>query len=62
MTPSIPVVNESRVFQSLSHARLRVQRAPGFPCALFTLGCVIREELGRYLRRGIADSCLLFDI
>ena len=34
MTPSEPVVNEARVFHSFSHARLRLQRAPGIPCAL----------------------------
>src|ERR1700752_2417577 len=43
------------------HTRPRVQRAPGFPCAL----CFERdkeiEKLGRKSRREIAKVCLLFE-
>src|SRR5258707_14729385 len=31
----------------LSHARLRVQRAPGIPCALSSLGETVPAQLGR---------------
>jgi hypothetical protein len=43
-----------------SHARLRVQRAPGFPCALCFLGAEIAAQLGRVAsrERGRASSRL----
>src|SRR5438105_15814966 len=38
----------------LLRARLRVQPAPGFPCALYFLGRMILERLGRNPRCGSA--------
>ena len=42
-----------------SHARLRVRRAPGFPCALSLLEGDGDANLGRELRRENAKLCLL---
>jgi hypothetical protein len=41
----------------ISHARLRVQRAPGFPCALFFGEGKDFACLGRNPRRENTDSC-----
>jgi hypothetical protein len=50
-----PVVTNSCA-SNLSHARLRVHRAPGIPCALcFSEGNAF-QKLGRETRRGNADS------
>jgi phytoene dehydrogenase-like protein len=35
---------------SILHARLRVQRAPGFPCALCFQKANVQAKLGRYPR------------
>jgi hypothetical protein len=40
----------------ISHARLRVQRAPGFPCALCFVRAEILAQLGRKTCRGNAES------
>ena len=39
----------------ISHARLRVHWAPGFPCALCFLRDKVRAQLGRYSRREKAE-------
>ena len=39
-----------------AHTRLRVHWAPGIPRALLFLRDVLQAQLGRYLRRGDAES------
>ena len=41
----------ARVLCFISHARLRVQRAPGIPCALCLLGRTLHARLGRIAPR-----------
>src|SRR5229473_7244688 len=45
----------ARVLHLTSHARLRVQRAPGIPCALCFPGRMALQNSGAS-RRGIAES------
>jgi hypothetical protein len=52
----VPVLTCVRVF--CLHARPWVRRAPGIPCALSFLR-VYLARLGRYLRRGNAETCLV---
>jgi hypothetical protein len=46
----------------ISHARLRMHWAPGFPCALCLLRDSFLAKLGRYLRRENAESHLEFHV
>ena len=48
--PSEPVVT-TLVCLFLSHTRLRVQRAPGIPCALCFMGERLLQKLGRIAPR-----------
>jgi hypothetical protein len=48
----------ARVLCFISHARLRVQRAPGFPCALAFRGTMFVHSLGAS-RRENANLCLM---
>jgi hypothetical protein len=49
----------ARVLCFISHARLRVRRAPGIPHALCFLGERLMHSSGA-LRRGNAEACLGF--
>ena len=42
---------------SILHARLRVQRAPGFPCALCFQKANVQAKLGRYPRSENVKLC-----
>jgi len=53
-----PVVTSSCAFYFL-HARLRVQRAPGIPCALYFSRVVVGKARA-FSRRGIAEVYLTF--
>jgi hypothetical protein len=57
LNPSEPVVTTLVCF-SISHARLRVQRAPGFPCALFFSGAMFVHSSGAS-RGEMEDACLV---
>src|SRR6266540_1249761 len=41
----------ARVLCFISHARLRVHQAPGIPCALYSLGRTVLQNLGRLAPR-----------
>ena len=43
---------------SILHARLRVQRAPGFPCALCFQKANVQAKLGRYPRSENVNLCV----
>jgi len=55
---ALPVVTTLMCFFNL-HVRLRVHRAPGIPCALFSR-VTLSAQLARY-RREDAKTRLLFD-
>jgi hypothetical protein len=44
-----------------SHARLRVQRAPGFPCALSSFEGDLGNSSGASRRENVSCCVLLFD-